>query len=186
MVYNTKILSSFSKTRKNTVKLCSHQYISLQQVTLLSLFVFSESKPRLWICLLFHFLQSQTELISLRHCSTCAGLFVGRAAGQTRFLQLLFIVQDQLDSLHTVDAAAALRHQLSLNAHNTTFISNIYSEGMLYQTITVCVCLHIPAGGRECWWCVWETSSGLWSFLGELVSSPGSRAGASWVGRSLT
>lgn len=50
---------------------------------------------------------------------TCAGLFVGRAAGQTRFLQLLLIVQDQLDSLHAVDAAAALRHQLRLkNTHN--------------------------------------------------------------------
>ena len=50
---------------------------------------------------------------------TCAGLLVGRAAGQTALLQLLFIVQDQLDSLQAVDAAAALRHQLGLKTqHN--------------------------------------------------------------------
>lgn len=52
--------------------------------------------------------------VYLCHC-TCAGLFVGRAAGQTDIVQLLLIIQDQLDSLHIVDAATALRHELNLN-----------------------------------------------------------------------
>lgn len=50
----------------------------------------------------------------------------------------------------------------------------------------MCVSLRSPAGGREYWWCVWETSSGLGWFVGELVSSLGSPAGASWAGRSRT
>lgn len=39
--------------------------------------------------------------------STCAGLLVCSADGQTRILQLLLVVQDQLDPLDAVDAAAA-------------------------------------------------------------------------------
>lgn len=48
-------------------------------------------------------------------CRTCAGLRLG-AAAQARFLRLLVVVQDQLDSPHLVDVAAALGHQLHLDA----------------------------------------------------------------------
>ncbi len=72
------------------------------------------------------FKQSDTSHCGVYLCQcTCAGLFVGRAAAETRILHLLLIVQDQLDPLHAVDAAAALRHQLSLNTHTHNITHNL-------------------------------------------------------------